>query len=317
MEEKHTQLPSILRPLAQYILDQVDRSHILGKIGGGRFISREVLRDLPAHAPTHEAGGSDEVDSFDDITVSGAAEFGDSGGWYIGSGTFATPTTGIRLEVETGTPILAGFNAGVQVWWADPSGIRIKDGYDLKFISVLGAVLATLDSSIATWPAFKSSGLTGATAASRYVGATVSGAPIAGTFAVGDFVIAQDGSIWICTSAGSPGVWTQAGGAVDAADVTYTPAVNADWDGSADPGDLDDALDQLAERISDVETVPPGDRHVIQDEGTDQAARANLNFVGAGVTVTDDAGNDATLVTIPGGGAGSPALNVYMYQTFR
>jgi len=42
-------------------------------------------------------------------------------------------------------------------------------------------------------------------------------------------------------------------GGADAADVTYTPAVAADWDGSADPGNVDDALDQLAERVTDVE----------------------------------------------------------------
>jgi len=40
---------------------------------------------------------------------------------------------------------------------------------------------------------------------------------------------------------------------VDAGDVTYTPTVAADWDGDADPGDLDDALDQLAERVDDLE----------------------------------------------------------------
>lgn len=50
-------------------------------------------------------------------------------------------------------------------------------------------------------------GLTGATAASRYVGATASGAPASGTFAVGDFVIDQTGKVHICTSAGSPGTW--------------------------------------------------------------------------------------------------------------
>lgn len=51
-------------------------------------------------------------------------------------------------------------------------------------------------------------------------------------------------------------VWVQidaAGGAVDAADVTYTPAVLTDWDGDADPGDVDEALDQLAERVDDLE----------------------------------------------------------------
>lgn len=41
--------------------------------------------------------------------------------------------------------------------------------------------------------------------------------------------------------------------AIDAADVTYTPTVATDWDGDVDPGDLDDALNQLAERIDDVE----------------------------------------------------------------
>lgn len=54
-------------------------------------------------------------------------------------------------------------------------------------------------------------GLAGATAATRYVGATASGAPAAGTFAVGDFVIDQSGSIYVCTAAGSPGTWSELG----------------------------------------------------------------------------------------------------------
>ncbi len=56
-------------------------------------------------------------------------------------------------------------------------------------------------------------GLTGATAASRYVGATTSGAPTTGTFSVGDFVIDQTGKVWVCTTAGTPGTWTGVGGA--------------------------------------------------------------------------------------------------------
>lgn len=60
--------------------------------------------------------------------------------------------------------------------------------------------------------AFAPVGLTGATAASRYVGATASGAPASGTFAVGDFVIDQTGKAWVCTTAGSPGTWTQIAG---------------------------------------------------------------------------------------------------------
>jgi hypothetical protein len=39
--------------------------------------------------------------------------------------------------------------------------------------------------------------------------------------------------------------------------------------------------------------------HVIEDEGTPLASRGTLNFVGTGVTVTDDSGSAKTLVTIP------------------
>lgn len=63
----------------------------------------------------------------------------------------------------------------------------------------------------AVYTSVAAGGLTGAVAASRYAGATVSGAPQTGTFAVGDFVIDQSGAIWICTAAGSPGTWGQSG----------------------------------------------------------------------------------------------------------
>jgi hypothetical protein len=59
-------------------------------------------------------------------------------------------------------------------------------------------------------------GLTGATAATRYVGGTTSGAPVSGTFAVGDFVIDQTGAVWVCTVAGTPGTWVQVGGTTNA-----------------------------------------------------------------------------------------------------
>lgn len=48
----------------------------------------------------------------------------------------------------------------------------------------------------------------------------------------------------------------EAGDVVDFQGITgvdYTPAVLADWDGSVDPGDAADALDQLAMRTTDLE----------------------------------------------------------------
>lgn len=53
----------------------------------------------------------------------------------------------------------------------------------------------------------------GAPSPSRYAGGTTSGAPVSGTFAQGDMVIAQDGVVWICVTAGSPGTWYRHGGA--------------------------------------------------------------------------------------------------------
>ena len=58
-------------------------------------------------------------------------------------------------------------------------------------------------------------GMTGATAASRYAGATTSGAPSSGTFATGSWTVDQTGSFWVCTAGGSPGTWAQVGGAAD------------------------------------------------------------------------------------------------------
>ena len=58
-------------------------------------------------------------------------------------------------------------------------------------------------------------GLPGATAASRYAGATASGAPTTGTFAVGDFIIDQSGAMYVCTVAGTPGTWQLSGVSVN------------------------------------------------------------------------------------------------------
>lgn len=55
------------------------------------------------------------------------------------------------------------------------------------------------------------SGLTGATAAVRFVGGTASGAPASGTFVTGDVVVAQNGHIFVCTAGGTPGTWADAG----------------------------------------------------------------------------------------------------------
>ena len=50
---------------------------------------------------------------------------------------------------------------------------------------------------------------------------------------------------------------------------------------------------------------------VVQDEGVALPVQSTLNFVGAGVTATNDAGGSRTLITIPGGGGGSVVTSVF------
>lgn len=71
--------------------------------------------------------------------------------------------------------------------------------------------------------------------------------------------------------------------------VRFDPAVPASWTGQQD---VKAALDYL------ITVGGGGGGHTIQDEGTPLTQRTNLNFEGLLVTATDDAGNDATVVTI-------------------
>lgn len=54
----------------------------------------------------------------------------------------------------------------------------------------------------------------------------------------------------------------------------------------------------------------------VQDEGSALTARSTIDFVGAGVTATDDSANSRTLVTIPGGGGASFYTWAYRSQAW-
>jgi len=64
--------------------------------------------------------------------------------------------------------------------------------------------------------------------------------------------VATDGHVLTADGAGGA-AWEAGGGSPDAGDVTYTPNTATDWDSDSDPGDVDNALDQLAERVDDLE----------------------------------------------------------------
>lgn len=59
-----------------------------------------------------------------------------------------------------------------------------------------------------------------------------------------------------------------------------------------------------------------GSGHLIKDEGSSLTARANLNFIGGGITCADNAGTTTTDCSVPGGTAGSlPYRQTFSAQT--
>lgn len=82
----------------------------------------------------------------------------------------------------------------------------------------------------------------------------------------------------------------------DAGSVTYAPMTAADWNGDADPGNVDDALDQLAARVDDLEGAGV---HAAVTLGTDADALLGLT----GQQLTLDSQNANTVLAGPSSGA--------------
>lgn len=79
-----------------------------------------------------------------------------------------------------------------------------------------GLILNTSDQLVSdvefVAPDFAPASSTGATQAVRYFRGTSDGPPTSGTWAVGDACLDQLGRLWACTTAGTPGSWTNQGG---------------------------------------------------------------------------------------------------------
>lgn len=141
-------------------------------------------------------------------------------------------------------------------------------------------------------------------------------------------------------------------GGGDAGDITYTPTTLADWTGSSDPGDVDEALDQLAGRVTDLEAAPATDNDAIHDNvsgeisaiteklapvstdllliedsaASDAKKKVQIGNLAGGIAVEDlaTAETDTALVLAPdgvggvefraetGGGGGGSSFNIWM-----
>ena len=70
------------------------------------------------------------------LTVDDVLTLGASGGLYQGTGTFASPTTGLKIWRDGGVGRIAGFNSGTMQWYTNTSGQMVA-----------GAGAVSLDSS--------------------------------------------------------------------------------------------------------------------------------------------------------------------------
>ena len=125
-------------------------------------------------------------------------------------------TASNSLDLVGSQVITGGLTIGTVAQGSEvTSGLKITTGgltVDEGGLSVTAGGL-TVSAGAATVPYLSVTGLgTDVNSGARFVGAVSSSAPIGGTYLTGDFVIGRNGSLWICTSGGSPGTWTQVSG---------------------------------------------------------------------------------------------------------
>jgi hypothetical protein len=172
---------------------------IAGGVNSGQF-----LRGNGTHVVLAAIQASDvpQLADYAPTGLTGAAQ----AARFVGGTTSGAPVSGTfavgDFVIDHGGVIWACTVAGTQGTWVNVAGTPVT-----SFNTRTGAVVPGNSDYLAV----ASGGLAGATAATRYVGGTTSGAPVSGTFAAGDMVVTQDGHVFVCTAAGTPGTWANAG----------------------------------------------------------------------------------------------------------
>ena len=262
--------------------------------GGGVYISNaKDIQIRNSHFRTSAAGNCVEIDNAgSEVEIAHTIMQGGNAGLQINAGTVLLDCCSIDTVSGTWTGVRHD---------RDSSNLQISDGTKT-------ALLGT-----AEWRTSEH--------------ASAPGTPAAGFVSV---YAKADGKLYSKDDAGTEYDLTDGGGAVDAGEVTYTPTTATDWDSDADPGDVDGALDQLAERVDDLEgagyltsvdaaavtytpttaadwdgSADPGDA----DNALDQLAErvADLEGAGGGGDVATDAIWDAKGDLAAGTGANTAA----------
>lgn len=86
------------------------------------------------------------------LSIDGVLSLGSSGGVYQGTGTFASPTTGLKIWNDSGVGRIGGYNGGALQWYANSDG-KLYAGagnvvLDANGISIIAAATPTRVNSI-------------------------------------------------------------------------------------------------------------------------------------------------------------------------
>ena len=118
-------------------------------------------------------------------------------------------TGGLTIgAIAQGTEVAAGLKITTGGATIDAGGLTVTLGG-----ATVSAGGLTVSAGAATVPYLSLTGINSdVNAGARFVGGIASGAPLGGSYLVGDVVVDRTGKIWICITAGSPGTWTQVSG---------------------------------------------------------------------------------------------------------
>ncbi len=137
----------------------------------------------------------------------------------------AATVTVQKYDGTTGYPVAAGLlPAGYTLVYEEGQGWYQID-------STMNAIAGSTQSTAAS---YSPSGLTGSTVTTRWVGGTTSGAPTTGAHNVGDWCVAQNGKVWQCTVAGTPGTWVSNPDVAVFRPIDYAPGNTYDPTGASD-----------------------------------------------------------------------------------
>lgn len=166
-------------------IDLGDNDVLIGRSTGGYVHWDDSAQTLNVSGTITATAGS----------ISGALTLGASGGIYQGTGTFASPTTGLKIWNDGGAGRIGGYNGGTLQWYAgtdgklyagggnislDANGINIAAGSVLRFLTstTLRGVLEAgnpVESTLSNYPGMTLKSSAGATSESVNLLAKASG----------------------------------------------------------------------------------------------------------------------------------------------